>query len=137
MRLSHFAITSTYRLPFPFFPLVVPPALGPGGPPSKSSMLVAPLILVGGLLGGALPGSGTPGGPALAATLPGRLGGPEPGSIGAGLPALGVGGNGAGGGLAIPIGGGATLGGGGVGPADAAASAGEALGLTQRFVSGS
>ena len=128
-------MTSTYRLPFPFFPLVVPPALGPGGPPSKSSILVAPLILVGGRLGGALPGNGTPGGPAPLATLPGRLGGPDPGSIGAGLPALGVGGNGAGGSF-DPIGG-ATLGGGGVGPADAAASAGEALGFTQRFVSGS
>jgi len=127
-------MTSTYRLPFPFFPLVVPPALGPGGPPSKSSILVAPLILVGGRLGGALPGNGTPGGPAPPATLPGRLGGPDPG---AGLPALGVGGNGAGGAFATPIGGGATLGGGGVGPADAAASAGDALGLTQRFVSGS
>ena len=127
-------MTSTYRLPFPFFPLVVPPALGPGGPPSKSSILVAPLIPVDGRLGGALPGNGTPGGPAPCVTLPGRLGGPEPG---AGLPALGVGGIGAGGGLAIPIGGGAIFGGGGVGAADAAASAGEALGLTQRFVSGS
>lgn len=113
----------------------MPPALGPGGPPSKSSILVAPLILVAGRLGGALPGNGTPGGPAPLATLPGRLGGPEPGNMGAGLPALGVGGNGAAGGL-DPIGG-ATLGGGGVGPADAAASAGDALGLTQRFVSGS
>jgi len=125
-------MTSTYRLPLPFFPLVVPPALGPGGPPSKSSILVAPFILVGGLLGGALPGKGTPSGPP-AVTLPGRLSGPDPGND----PALGVGGNGAGGGFDTPVGGGATLGGGGVGPADAAASAGEALGLTQRFVSGS
>ena len=132
-------MTSTYRLPLPFFPLVVPPDLGPGGPLSKSSILVAPLSPgpppspVGGRLGGALPGRGTPCGPP-AVTLPGRLGGPDPG---AGDPAFGVGGNGAGGAFAPAIGGGATLGGGGVGPADAAASAGDALGLTQRFVSGS
>jgi hypothetical protein len=110
---SHFAITSTYRLAFPFFPLVVPPALGPGGPPSKSSILVAalspapPPMPVGGLLGGALPGNGTPGGPPTAdIPLPGRLGGPDPVNPGAGLPALGVGGNGAGGAFIIPNGGG-------------------------------
>lgn len=56
---SYLAITSTY--PLPFFPFLTVPPLRACGAPIRSSMLLALLMLVGGLDGGA--DGGPEGGP--------------------------------------------------------------------------
>lgn len=72
------AITSIYLPPLPFF--FAPPFLAAAGP-IRSSILLALLMLVGGLLGGPEPKVGTPatspGGPARSAGVPALLGGPD------------------------------------------------------------
>lgn len=72
----YFAITSTY--PLPFFPfLTVPPFLG-CGTPIRSSILLAPLMPVAGLDGGA---EGGPDGGPVAEVMEATLGSVDASSI--------------------------------------------------------
>lgn len=139
---SYLAITSTYRPPF-FLPLAPVPLRG-NAAPRRSSILLALLMLVAGLLGGA---EGGP--PATLLALEavrfidgGMADGPERFGDEAALTG-GVGLSGGaelegpgGGGVPVPGGRGVPRGGGGVADLGALSSAPAAL-LTQRFWSGS